>query len=209
MQKTPLLIDFDGTICFDYFWRSADESIKGYIKEFLFSGKSPLVESWMKGDLTSEDVNAVISRNLGIDYDYLWKIFVSDCRSMYIRPSTTSLIKKAKKKFFTILITDNMDSFDRFTLPALGLEKYFHHIANSYNYMALKNQEKGKLFQLVASRNKVNLNEAILIDNSKVNCTMFSALGGQSYLVKTADDIESILIKLLSTVKHTFAGEAA
>ncbi len=197
VDKPTLFIDFDGTICFDYFWHSAENHIKGFIQKFLFQDNKDLIRDWMRGGKTSESMNRIIAAASGFDYDELWSCFVSDCKAMHVESSTLKLIDNVRTKFNTILITDNMDCFDRFISPALNLNKYFDTIANSYNYKALKGDDDGLLFELVANEQGIDLSKAIFIDNSKKACDIFNRFGGQSHLVKTPQDIESVLINYL------------
>ena len=44
MKKQNIFIDFDGTICFDYFWRSAPKEINATIVKFLFQDNVHLIE---------------------------------------------------------------------------------------------------------------------------------------------------------------------
>ncbi len=198
VNKPTLFIDFDGTICFDHFWRSTEKPVKKFIKQFLFKDNQPLLGDWMRAAHTSEDINKTIAEASGFDYNELWNCFVGDCKAMYVKQSTLELINNARSKFNTVLLTDNMDCFDRFTVPALGLQKYFDSIANSYNYKAAKGDEGGLLFRLVAEEQGIDLGEAIFIDNSKNTCELFETFGKKAHLVKYPEDIECILTKQYS-----------
>ncbi len=198
VNKPTLFIDFDGTICFDRFWRSAEKPVKAFIKQFLFKDNQPLLGDWMRAVHTSEDINKTIAEASGFDYNDLWEGFVDDCKNMHVEPSTLKLIDSARSKFNTILMTDNMDCFDRFTAPALSLHKYFDKIANSYNYKASKGDDGGLLFRLVAEEQGIDLSEAIFIDNSKGTCELFETFGKKSHLVKHPEDIERVLIEQYS-----------
>ena len=78
MKKQNIFIDFDGTICFDYFWRSAPEEIKKIIGKFLFQDNTYLLEDWMRGQKSSEDINQIISDNCNLDYNMIWSYFIKD-----------------------------------------------------------------------------------------------------------------------------------
>lgn len=189
-----LLIDFDGTICFDRFWRSADGNIQSQIKSYLFDTDDKLVNDWLRGYYTSEQVNKRIADTFDYRYEDLWDIFVKDCQTMFIRPKTLELIQRARSKYKIILLTDNMDCFDRFTIPSLQLDKCFDQIINSYNYGVTKADINGGLF---ACLNMKTLEGGVFIDNSDENCQSFKKLGGQSYLVNAPTDIDLILSDLL------------
>ncbi len=145
-MKPLLFIDFDGTLCHDRFWRSADDVTKGKIQDFLFNPKNPLVAEWMKGKHTSEDINQILAKELDVDYQKLWDIFVEDCKTMKISDEVLNHLAILKNKYITILSTDNMDCLDRFTVPSLKLDLYFDAILNSYNERSLKIDNNGNFF---------------------------------------------------------------
>ena len=74
MNKQNIFIDFDGTICFDYFWRSASQEVNKIITKFLFQDNTTLIENWMRGNLSSENIVTLIAENTGLDYDLIYDI---------------------------------------------------------------------------------------------------------------------------------------
>ncbi len=194
MKKQNIFIDFDGTICFDYFWRSSPEKIKETIVKFLFQNNTYLLEDWMRGQKSSEDINKIISTECNLDYNMLWDYFVKDCENMYVAEDVLSAISSCRKNNTVILITDNMDSFNRFTKDKLKLKEYFDYIFNSCDYGLLKDDliPKG-LFKKVIDIHNFDIKRSILLDNSQKNCDLFNELGGESFLVKDKRDVISIL----------------
>jgi beta-phosphoglucomutase-like phosphatase (HAD superfamily) len=54
-------------------------------------------------------------------------------------PETPRLVAQLRRRGVRVVIaTDNMDSFSRFTVPALGLSEMFDDILNSFELKALK-----------------------------------------------------------------------
>ncbi|MEI6553255.1 MAG: HAD family hydrolase [bacterium] len=178
-----LLIDFDGTLCYDRFWRSLESETTQKVQEYLFLSDNTIVKDWMNGIHTSEDVNKKVSEKLGLDYKYLWNLFVKDCQTMQVDEMVLSKIMELKKDYKIILVTDNMDCFDRFTIPALKLNEYFDEVVNSFNERTSKNENEGQLFSEVIERLGSTLSESILMDNSEKTCEIFNNLGGTSCLV--------------------------
>lgn len=113
---------------------------------------------------------------------------------MFIRQETLELIEAVRSKYRVIFLTDNMDCFDRFTIPALNLESYFDQIINSYNHGVTKADANGGLFKCI---NIKDFKNTAFIDNSEKNCQLFDELGGKSYLVEIPTDIDTVLKKLL------------
>lgn len=153
-----------------------------------------MVVDWMKGTYTSEEINRIVSEETGLDYQYLWEIFVEDCKNMSVELETLETISKLRDVFTVVLITGNMDCFDRFTASTLQLNKYFDVIVNSYNEKQLKTDDIGSTFTKYL---KGDIKDAILIEDSEKSCLVFSQLGGTALRVINNDDTLKHLLKLL------------
>lgn len=177
-MKPILFIDFDGTLCHDRFWRSINEDSFGKIQNFLFGENKSMVNEWMRGIHSSEHINQLVSKELNVPFEKVWKIFVADCENMNISADVLNRIENLKKNFYTILITDNMDCFTRFTVPALKLNSFFDSIINSFDNKKFKSDNNGEIFLQIANERGSKIEDSILMDNSKGACATFSGLGG-------------------------------
>lgn len=195
-MKPILFIDFDGTLCHDRFWRNIDADSFERIQNFLFSENKSVINDWMKGIYSSEDINQLISKELNIPFDKIWKVFVEDCKNMTISSDTLNRIEKLRKDYETILITDNMDCFTRFTVPAQKLDSFFDSIVNSFENKKFKGHNEGEVFIQLTDRTNTKVEDCILIDNSKSACATFSKLGGKSYFVTSENTLDYWLEKL-------------
>lgn len=180
-----LFIDFDGTICHDRFWRSLNEDAYIKVQSLLFNGQNQIVSNWMKGDYSSEDINQLVAKETGIEYDSLWGVFVSDCKTMKVEPEILKMINNLRKRFHVVLITGNMDCFSRFTVPSLRLNEYFDVIVNSFDEKQLKSENDGDSFKKYVRGEIV---DAILIEDSEKSCETFKSLGGTAYRVTFPGD---------------------
>jgi FMN phosphatase YigB (HAD superfamily) len=115
---------------------------------------------------------------------------------MQVSKRTLERLSWLRSRYIVILLTGNMDSFSRFTVPTLGLEKYFDYISNSYHEGRLKTDNNGEIFRMFTDRFGVALRECILIDDSLGACRMFEALGGVAYLVTAEKNIDYYLALL-------------
>ena len=120
---------------------------------------------------------------MGISYEKLWNTFVHDAETMHVPNTLLDKIHSLRDRYQTVLMTVNMDSFDRFTVPALGLGSYFDLIVNSYTDGRFKNENGGEIFIEYADRLNSSIESAHLIDDSESNCATFRNLGGSAYLV--------------------------
>ena len=188
-----LFIDFYGTICFDRFWQNLPKDEYTLIEDILFTQNRHLVIDWMRGAYTSEDINHFVSDTTGISYERLWDVFVAGCKSMVVSQDILKQIDTLRDRFYTVLITGNMDSFDRFTVPSLKLNDHFDHIVNSYTERVLKFENDGATFKKYL---KGTMHDAILIEDSENSCEAFKKLGGIVYQVTTEQTPLSYLKRL-------------
>lgn len=95
-----------------------------------------------------------------------------------------------------------MDSFTRFTAPALGLDEYFDAISNSFDERRLKTDDGGSIFGQYASRLGTPIEECVLIDDADDVCVVFTNLGGKALQVTAERTTEAILDGLLLSWSH-------
>lgn len=71
-MKPILFIDFDGTLCHDRFWQNylSDEAFK---KISIFTSRRDITRAWMRGEYTSEEINAIVAKETGIPS--IWIVF--------------------------------------------------------------------------------------------------------------------------------------
>jgi FMN phosphatase YigB (HAD superfamily) len=196
MNKPILFVDFDGTICFDRYWRSLQPEKFEMIQKLIFGEDKTLLNNWMRGVYTAEEINKIVSENIGVPYEELWDLFVKDCETMQVSKDVLEKLNGLRSKYIVILVTGNMDSFSRFTVPALELDKYFDHINNSFFDGKLKTDNKGQVFIEYAKAFGVALNECIFLDNSPKACEVFDKLGGKAFLITPERNIGYYLDKL-------------
>ncbi len=196
-MKPILFIDFHGTLSKSYFWRSLDSDTREKIGKFLFTEPNLATRDWMKGVYTSEEVNQMIAKEFNLDYGILWSHFVNDCKTMDVPKEILLKIQYLRKSYTVVLLTDNMDCFSRFTVPSLGLDRYFDRIANSAVEKILKNVEGGKWFLRLAEEYGASVKKCFLIDDSKHACKVFSSLGGTSLQVTNDQSLNYWLEKIV------------
>ncbi|MFH0906893.1 MAG: hypothetical protein V1829_01410 [bacterium] len=199
-MKKVFFIDFDGVLSYVPFWHSLKDpnhELHNYlssIENFLFKENSNLVNEWMTGKHSSEDIHRIISKNLNISYSSLFEAFEKDCKDMKVSKKVLNKLSNLKKDYYLILSTGNMDSFDRFTLPSEKyLFKVFDQIHNSFNLGMLKTSNNGEYFKNVVRDKKVSFSNCYLIDDSQKACNLFEILGGKAYCAKKEDEVLNFL----------------
>ena len=195
-RKSILFCDFDGTICFDRYWRSLPPAKYEKVQGLLFGKDTTRGNDWMRGKYTAEEINEWVSKEIGVSYEKLWQLFVEDCRTMRVAQETLETLSHLRGRYTVILMTGNMDSFTRFTVPRLNLANYFDYISNSYYEGKHKTDNNGKIFEEYAIKYDALLTECIVIDDSPDVCSTFERLGGKVCHITSDQNIESYLMQL-------------
>ncbi len=198
-----LFIDFNGVISYDNYWKPI-ETIKhplhkyhNSIEKFLFKESPEIVNDWMLGKYTSEQVHLLIHENTGAPADELFNIFEKGCREIDISTKILRKINQIKNQYYCILATGNMDCFDRFTLDSNQiLTSSFDEIDNSYNIGLLKTSNSGEYFLSRAQQKNIDIRNCVVIDDSPKVCEIFTKLGGKSFCVSGEKEVIDILNKL-------------
>lgn len=206
-KKSVLFVDFNGVVSYNPFWhslRNKEHPLHVYmeqIENYLFKDAIEIVMDWMIGKHTSEEIHRLLEREIGVPYDTLFPLFCDECSHIDISHRILEHIQELRQWYHCVLITDNMDSFDRFTLPNNPmLYTVFNEIHNSYTMKRFKKSDEGAYFKEVVERQGAIFQNSILIDDSKNNCALFESLGGCACISKTEDQAISILTKLKERV---------
>ena len=205
-QQKILFVDFNGVISYDPFWKSMTDTkhpLHVYykqIEELLFKGENKiegLIEEWMLGDYTSEDIHHIIADKLDAPYQQIFDVFCEDCKHLDISKQILQRIQALRKDYYCILRTDNMDTFHRFTLPANNyLTEAFDEIHSSYLLRQLKKTDGGKYFVTTVADLGVTFGNCSFIDDSKSNIALFESLGGKGYCTQNEAEVIVVLDKL-------------
>lgn len=196
IPRPILFCDFDGTLCHQRYWRSLPAGAYEKVQDLLFRKETTMVRNWMVGKHTSEEVNGHVAQVLEMPPADLWELFVTDCSNMEVNQEALEKIKQLRNRFTTILVTVNMDSFSRFTSPALQLEKYFDVISNSYHEGKHKADNEGELFREYAAKFGVPISECVLIDDNQKVLDVFKAIGGKVCPITPEKDVSYYLNRL-------------
>jgi FMN phosphatase YigB (HAD superfamily) len=195
-----VFFDFDGVLCADRFYVTLEEDYPSawkFINENIFGENHEYAHRWMKGELTSSDINEYVSAETGIPFDKLTELFKTSVRQMKINPFLIQFAQDLKlENIKTTLVTGNMDIFNEITIPDKKLDDVFPVIINSFDYKLLKHDENGKLFDIALEKLGLNsYKDTWLIDDSPVICDLFTAKGGKAYQYSGQKEFERWLKK--------------
>lgn len=207
-----IFLDWNGTLSKSKFWGHLQKSEEGIllfnkIENVLFGQLKELLKPWMRGECKSEDICKKISELVNLPFDFIFSEFIKGCKNMEICNeeilNLIYLIKKSGSK--VIIATDNMDSFTRWTYPAIQ-EKHnavFDDILNSFELKALKedvNNGVNMFFDDYIKNKKLQYCDCVLIDDSPDKNGIFSKIGMEYIQVPTTEEFIFSLRKLTKDV---------
>lgn len=200
-----IFIDWNGTLSRSLFFEQMNNDKHPYhhllpsIEEWLFRKNKKLCSEWMYGKYTSESIIEMMSKDLQIDYDLLLTELRTSCENMkLISNEIPSLIKKIKEHGIRVVIaTDNMDCFTKWTVPALGLERLFDEILNSFDLGIVKNdfspEGKPLFFEQFMNKYKLDYSNTLLLDDSSKTCNLLRSAGMQCITIDSNETMINTL----------------
>src|SRR3989344_694778 len=135
-MKLPksIFLDWYKTLSHGLFWEHMADNDHplhqhhSQIVQWLFVDNKQLINPWMRGEYSSEDICALIASDLNLSVTTLVTELERSCRNMqFYSDEIPGLLKQIKQKGIKVVIaTDNMDTFRRFTVPGMKLDSLFH-----------------------------------------------------------------------------------
>lgn len=194
-----IFIDWDGTLSVSKFWEQfeqPDHPLNLYfskIQAALFSPSAPLAEmrdAWGRGSYSAEQIVNELSKIIALDQDTILRELRESCQSMvFVTNEIPTLIQQIRSKGPKVVIaTDNMDTFSRWTTPALKLSEHFDGVLNSANVKALKSDldpsGNSLFFKDYLEENHLSPQECLIIDDSQNNQGPLSSFGINYHLIE-------------------------
>jgi FMN phosphatase YigB (HAD superfamily) len=172
-----VFIDWHKTLSTSRFWqpgpgcRLGAEELASAAR-YVFS-RPGLVRQWMAGAAAADDVCAVAAAGLGLQRRDLLADLEHSCRRMeFYDPSVVQALRLLRRRSVAVVLaTDNMDTFRRWTVPALGLHGLFDSILDSATIGALKDDLTGgrsPFFGPWLGQRGIASSAALLLDDSRM-----------------------------------------
>lgn len=181
MNHEPLIerpkvafLDWAGTMSHSVFWsdwRLSAPQEWTLIQSELFANVD-LVQAWMRGTFTAEEMVAPLAERSPLGPDGWMAELERSCRDMQLTdPSLGTILARIRAAGVKVVIaTDNMDTFNRWTVPALGLREMADDILNSWSLGTLKNDRdagsRSPFFHPWLERHGIDPTEAVLFDDA-------------------------------------------
>ncbi|HSX30938.1 MAG TPA: hypothetical protein VLE99_03410 [Candidatus Saccharimonadales bacterium] len=183
-QPEVLFVDWDGTLSRSKFWEGCDPSVLApnaldQFKTYLFKGSPDFVRLWMRGDYTSRHVVGMLATQFSLDPTALHNELKASCQRMrFVDDDLPDKITRIRGQGTKVVIaTDNMDTFTKWTAPALDLNSLVDGILSSYHLRALKADMHGlhsPFFSDYLSTQSIDPTQAVLLDDGPHNAVVTS-----------------------------------
>jgi FMN phosphatase YigB (HAD superfamily) len=200
-----VFVDWANTLSTSLFWQrgpgsrlSAADSAR--VEGYVFS-RAELVRRWMRGALAAEDVCALAAGDLGLAAPDLLADLERSCRRMEFHDQAAVDVVQAIRRagIQVALATDNMDTFPRWTVPAMHLRRLFDAVLDSASLGALKGDlvdGQSPFFEPWLSENGIAPSEAVLVDDSPTGSA--AAIGLSVRPVEHPAKLASVLAEFAS-----------
>ena len=171
-----IFIDWYKTLSNDLFWSHLTSKNNPYrqyhhkITQYLFVKNKTIINPWMRGEYTSEDISQKISQAIKLDKKIILHELALSCKNMsFVSPQIPKLIKSIQQRGTKVVIaTDNMDTFRSYTIPGMNLANIFDDFLISCELKCLKNDFKGKkilFFDNFLKSNQLSFSDVVLLDD--------------------------------------------
>lgn len=206
MTQTPkaIFIDWNKTLSNSLFWEHLQDTNHPNnkhleaIEKSMFQNNRHLINSWMRGEHTFEDVTKILSEDSGVNQEIILNELAESCRQMkYVSEEIPELINKIKDKGIKVVIaTDNMDTFERFTIPAMKLEELFDDFLISHSLKLLKGdlQENSiPFFDEYLNKHNLTYQDTVLLDDCIDDTGTYDKLGLQIIQITSPEKLVDVL----------------
>jgi FMN phosphatase YigB (HAD superfamily) len=203
MNVRVVFVDWYRTLSTSLFWQqtpgcrlSAADSARA--ESYVFS-RAELLRQWMVGAVAAETVCTLAAGSLGLPAADLLADLEHNCRGMeFDDPASVDALQAIREQGIkVVLATDNMDTFYRWTVPALRLGGMFDAILDSASLGVLKKDlvdGHSPFFGPWLSDQRVAPAEAVLVDDSPPESA--AAIGLETRLVQNPGKLASVLTQL-------------
>lgn len=211
-MKKVVFIDWSKTLSYGLFWEQLQDKKHPnstywlIIRKWLFIDNRDLLDPWMRGKLSTKEVLDRMSQDTGLDRSLLEQELKISCENMrFCIDNLPQIIARIQKLGIKVVIaTDNMDTFSRYTVPAMSLKKIFDDIIDSCQIGYLKDDKLPSdqilFFDKYLSDHDWSYRDAILLDNSPDETGKYKRLGFERILIDGPDSLRSELEKIADAI---------
>ncbi len=203
-QPKIIFIDWYKTLSNSLFWEHLQNINHPYnkhleaIEKSMFQNNRHLINPWMRGEYTSEDVCKILSEDSGVPQEIILNELAESCRQMkYVSDEIPGLIDEIKSKGIKVVMaTDNMDTFERFTMPAMKLKESFDGFLISYSLKFLKGnttENSIPFFDEYLNKHNLNYQDTVLLDDCLDDTGIYNRLGLRIIQITSPEKLIAVL----------------
>jgi len=206
MKTKPqiIFIDWNKTLSNSLFWEHLQDvnhrhnKYLNSIEKSMFQNNRNLINPWMRGLYTSEDIVEILSKDSGVPKEIILHELAESCYQMkYVSNDIPKLIKKIKSKGIKVVIaTDNMDTFERFTIPSMEIGNLFDDFLISCKLKVLKEdiqEDSIPFFDNYLNKYNLSYQDAVLLDDCIDTTGVYNKLGFQIIEITSSNKLIEIL----------------
>ena len=202
-----IFFDWNKTLSNSLFWEqlgNPEHERHGWnadISRYLFQENRHLISEWMKGMIDARQIAEKISSRYGYSSDILLEDLIESCRNMkFVSDEVLPLIQKLRGSGVQCVIaTDNMDTFMKYTVPGMELERYFDGFLSSFDLKRFKYDTEAEsipFFDNYLQQYGLSYADVILIDDSPDTSGVYERLGFDILQIADDDDFVNKLRRL-------------
>lgn len=203
-----IFLDWNGTLSDSKFWGHLEKTnpeLFSNIENILFGQLKKLIKPWMRGEIKSEHVVSMIANQGKLNYSQIFDEFIHSCINMkYVSKEVPSLVKRLQKKGAKVVVaTDNMDSFNRWTLTYMNNCDIFDGVLNSHYQQAMKKDTskdgESIFFADFIKKHNLKPGESVLIDDSSDDIETIEEFGIKYGHIEPVRGLVPALNRILTT----------
>lgn len=178
-----VLFDFHNTLSNGSFYIVSGKKTGAEINKKIFSAKNyENLKEWMRGEINYKVFNKIVSKQTGVSANKLNELLIVSMKQFKYNTRLLNFAGEIKKKgVITAIITDNMDVFEKHIASDKDFAANFDYIFSSSRFGLLKDDSEGKFFKVALKELGVEIENCLLIDDSKKTCELFEKNGGSAY----------------------------
>jgi FMN phosphatase YigB (HAD superfamily) len=208
MNTTKIIfLDWNKTLSYSLFWghlsdpKHLNNAIEKPIIDWLFNKNRPIINQWMRGKYSAEDICKNIAQDTGLDYNLIFEELKYSCQTMeFCDPAIPDIISNLRSKGYKVVIaTDNMDTFKKFTIPEMKLENMFDDFLISSEMGILKEDyinDKAAFFEPYMVRNNFEYENTVLFDDCADKMDICKKIGMRTVNITSPTQLVDELKKL-------------
>ena len=202
-----IFFDWNKTLSHSLFWsqladpKHARHTWHENIVNFVFVKNKHLIDEWMRAKFNKSHIARLLSEEFGYSEDLILKDLAESCRNMQLVSDEVygRVTKIRMQGTKCVIATDNMDTFLKYTKPAMRLNDYFDDFLVSFENKVLKfdvSDDSIPFFDDYLKSDGLVYKDVLLIDDCIDKSGTYDRLGFKVLQIFNSDDFLEKLKRL-------------